>query len=364
MRRLSDLLLTTEPVQRIRLSQALLAMALMAAGVVAMHYFVWVGVAPQAAVWWWTVLSFAGIVAAYGLIRSGWSRRMPDPSLVLPQMLYAITSGAIAYAIVGAGRGGVFPIVMVILMFGLFAATPRQMRWVSVYAVALFGAVMALMSWRRPGVYVPEVELGHFIMVATMMPAVSLLAGRLSQMRHRMRQQRVELKTALARIQELATRDALTGLINRRHMQELLEQERQRSVRSGHVFCLAVIDVDRFKVLNAHHGHGAGDAVLCALAREALAAIRMSDILSRWGGAKFVLLLSDSRSALARGGVERLRDKVAAMRVPAAGVALGITVSAGLTEHRAGESVDDALERADRALYEAKAQGRDRVVVA
>jgi len=144
MRRLSDLLLTTEPVQRVRLSQALLAMALMAAGVVAMHYFVWVGVAPQAAVWWWTVLSFAGIVAAFGLIRSGWSRRMPDPSLVLPQMLYAITSGAIAYAIVGAGRGGVFPIVMVILMFGLFAASPRQMRWVSVYAVALFGAVMAL----------------------------------------------------------------------------------------------------------------------------------------------------------------------------------------------------------------------------
>lgn len=364
MRSLGDLLLTTDPVQRIRLAQALLAMALMAAGVAAMHYFVWVGVASRAAVWWWTVLSLAGIATAYGLIRSGWSRRFADASLVLPQMLYAITSGAIAYAIVGAGRGGVFPILMVILMFGLFAASPRQMRWVSVYAVLLFGAVMALMTWRRPEVYTPAVELGHFIMVATMVPAASILAGRLSRMRHRMRMQRVELKQALARIQELATRDALTGLINRRHMQELLEQERQRSVRSGHVFCLAVIDVDRFKVLNAHHGHGAGDEVLCALAREALAAIRLSDILCRWGGAKFVLLLSDSRSALARGGVERLRERVAAMRVPAAGAAIGITVSVGLTEHRAGESVADALERADQALYEAKAHGRDRVVVA
>ncbi|HEY6134736.1 MAG TPA: diguanylate cyclase [Rubrivivax sp.] len=364
MRRLIDLLLTTEPVQRVRLSQALLAMLLMAAGVVAMHYFVWVGVAPEQPVWWWTVLSFAGIVLAFGLIRSGWSRRLPDPSLAVPQMLYAITSGAVAYTIVGAGRGGVFPIVMVILMFGLFAATPRQMRWVSLYAVALFGVVMALMAWRRPGPYPPRVELGHFIMVATMMPAVSILAGRLSVMRQRMRAQRVELKQALARIQELATRDTLTGLINRRHMQELLEQERQRSVRSGHVFCLAVIDIDRFKLLNAAHGHAAGDEVLFAFAREALAAIRLSDILSRWGGAKFVLMLSDSRSALARGGVERLRERVGAMRVAVAGKELAIQVSAGLTEHRAGESVADALERADRALYEAKAQGRDRVVVA
>jgi diguanylate cyclase len=364
MRQLIDLLLTTEPVQRVRLSQALLAMLLMAAGVVAMHYFVWVGVAPERAVWWWTGLSFAGIALAFVLIRSGWSRRMADPSLVVPQMVYALASGAVAYALVGAGRGGVFPIVMVILMFGLFAATPRQMRWVSLYAVLMFGAVMALMSWRRPAVYVPEVELGYFIMVATMMPAVSILAGRLSEMRQRMRQQRVDLKQALARIQELATRDALTGLINRRHMQELLEQERQRSVRSGHVFCIAVIDIDRFKALNAQHGHAVGDEVLCALAREALAAIRLSDVMSRWGGGKFVLLLSDSRSALARGGVERLREKVAAMRVQAGGGERSITVSAGLTEHRAGESVAEALDRADRALYEAKAQGRDRVVVA
>ena len=85
-------------------------------------------------------------------------------------------------------------------------------------------------------------------------------------------------------------------------------------------------------------------------------------MLFRSGG-KFVLMLSDSRSALARGGVDRLRERVAAMRVTGGGAELAIQVSAGLTEHRAGESVADALERADKALYEAKAQGRDRVVV-
>ncbi len=364
MRRLTDLLLTREPLQRVRLSQALLAMALMTSGVVAMHYFVWVGAAASAPVWWWTVLSLGGMVVVYGLIRSGWSRPLADPSMSMAQMAYAIASGAAAYALVGSGRGGVFPIVMVILMFGMFAASPRQMRTISLYAVAVFGVVMALMAWRDPKVYVPAIELGHFIMVATMMPAVSILAGRLSRMRHRARQQHHELREALARIRDLATRDELTGLINRRHMQELMEQEHQRCIRSGQTFCLAVIDLDAFKAVNDVHGHAAGDDVLRAVAQEALRHVRAADVLARWGGEEFVLLLADSRGALARGGLDRLREHIAAARLPVGATEIGITLSAGLAEHHAGETVAQTLERADRALYEAKAQGRNRVVVA
>jgi len=363
LRRLGDLLLTTDPVQRVRLAQAGLAMLIVATGVVAMTYAVLVGVAPAGPVAWWTLLSVAGMLAGFVMIRSGWSRRFADPSIAVPQMLFAITCGAIAYAIVGAARGGVFPIVMVILMFGMFAASPRQMLWVSLYAVGLFGLTMALMAWQQPQVYVPVVEGGHFLMVATMMPAVSILAARLSRLRHRMRQQRGELRQALARIEDLATRDPLTGLINRRHMEELLEQEHQRSVRAGHPFCVAVLDVDRFKVLNALHGRVVGDEMLRALAREALGSIRLSDRLARWGGQKFVMLMSDTRSSLARGGLERVRERIGAMQLTSGGAALHVTVSIGMTEHHAGETVTQALERADRALYEAKAQGRDRVVV-
>jgi diguanylate cyclase len=362
--RLKDLLLTTEPLQRVRLSQALLAMGLMTAGVVAMHYFVWVGAADSGPVWLWTVLSLGGIVVAFALIRGGWTRRLADPSLTVPQMMYASCSGAAAYALVGAGRGAVFPIVMVIMMFGMFVVSPRQMRNVSLFAVAVFGATMGLMAWRRPAVYVPAIELGHFIMVATMMPAVSILAGRLSRLRFRARQQRLELKVALSRIRELATRDELTGLINRRHMQELMEQEHQRCIRSGQTFCLVLLDIDHFKQVNDQHGHAAGDVVLRAVAQGAQRQVRASDVVSRWGGEEFVLLLSDTRAALVRGGLERLREHLAALRVMVEGVELSITVSAGLAEHHAGETVAQTLERADRALYEAKAQGRDRVVVA
>jgi diguanylate cyclase (GGDEF)-like protein len=364
MSRLLDALLTNDPVQRVRLSQAGLAMLLLAAGVVGMHYFVWVGAARLWPVLAWSVATLAGMVVFFALIRSGMSRRWHEPSLTVPQMVFALTSGAVAYALVGAGRGAVFPIVMVILMFGMFVVSPRQMRWVSVYAVALFGATMALMSMVKPTTYPPAVEFGHFLLVATMLPAVSLLAGRLSRIRHRARLQRAELAQAVSRLREHTTRDELTGLVNRRHMQTVMDQEHQRCVRSGQTFCLAALDLDQFKPVNEEHGYAIGDAVLRAVAQEALRQVRGSDVLARWGGDDFVLMLSDTRAALARGGIERLHQRVGALRILHGSMAVSITLSAGLAEHHAGESVAQTLERAERALAEAKALGRDRVVVA
>lgn len=364
MHKLLDLLLTTEPGLRVRLSQALLATALMAAGVLVMQWYAHAGIAPERPVRIWGAVSLGGMALIWLLIRCGWSRRLVDASMTVPQMVFAITSGVVAYVLAGSGRGGVFPIVMVVLVFGVFVASPRQMRTVSAYAVLLFGAAMAWMAWRRPAVYPPAVELGHFVMVATMVPAAAVLAGRLSRLRHRARQHSSELKDALNRIRELATRDELTGLINRRHMLELLEQEHQRCTRSGQTFCLAMLDLDHFKRVNDAHGHAVGDDVLRAVAQEAQRQVRASDVLARWGGEEFVLMMPDARSTLARGGLDRLRERIGALQVAHPQGRVGITLSAGLAEHLAGESVAQTLARADHALYEAKAQGRNRVVVA
>lgn len=364
MRRLGDLLLGTEPLQRVRHAQALLAIALMSAGVAALQWFVAAGQAPAAAMTAWAAVALLGMAAFYLAIRAGWTRGRSDPSLTVPQMVFALACAAAAYALLGAGRGAVFLMVMVVLMFGMFVVSPRQMRAVSLYAVLLFGAVMAAMARLRPEVYVPSVEAGHFLLFALMVPGVSLLAGRLSRLRHRARLQRQELKEALARIRELATRDELTGLINRRHMQQVMEQEHRRCIRSGQTFCLAMLDVDGFRRVNERHGTAVGDEVLHALAREAQHHMRISDVLARWGGEEFVLMLSDTRAPLARGGVERLRERLAALRVVAGPDEVGVTLAAGLAEHHAGETVTQTLERAERALDEAKAQGGDRVVVA
>lgn len=358
-----DQLLSKDPALRPRVAQVTLGMGAMLAGVAAMHYFVAVGLVPARGLWLWSVCAVGAALLAWALVRSGHTARLPDPTLAVPQMLVALTLGAWLYAMLGPARGAAFPVVMVMLMFGLFAATPRQMVGVGLYAVCAFGVTMALMAWREPQLYPAAVELGHFLVVATMMPAAAVLAARVSALRERMRAQRAELERALVRIEELATHDALTGTVNRRHMGALLEGERQRSVRSGYVFCLAVLDVDGLARVNDAQGERSGDALLRAMAQEAQSALRLSDRIGRWGGGCFVLMMSDTRAALARGAVERLRARMGQAQ-PEGWSGAGLpTVSAGLTEHRAGETVDKTLARAESALREAKAGGRDRLVV-
>ena len=116
--------------------------------------------------------------------------------------------------------------------------------------------------------------------------------------------------------------------------------------------------------MNEAHGYAVGDAVLRAVAQEAQRHVRLSDVLCRWGGEEFVLMMSDTRAALARGGLERLHQKVGALRIPHGTLEVGITLSAGMAEHHAGEGVQQTLARAQNALQEAQALGYDRVVVA
>jgi diguanylate cyclase (GGDEF)-like protein len=348
----------------VRLTQATLAMGMLAVAVLGMHYFVIAGVARALPVAVWTLFSLGGMAAFYVLIRSGWSRRLREPALTVPQMIYALACGAAAYAMLGPARGAVFPIVMVILMFGMFAATPRQMVAVSVYTVVLFGLTIGAMTLARPREYPAAIEAGHLLMVATMVPAAALLAARVARMRERLRQRRDALARALERIRELATRDELTGLINRRHMTELIEQERQRCARSGQTFCLARVDIDRFKLVNERHGYAVGDVVLRSLAQEAARQVRGSDLVARWAGEEFMLMLPDTRAALARGGLERMVHALAALRILHGHDAVAVTASAGVAEHLAGESIEQTLERAALALAEAKADGGQRVRVA
>jgi diguanylate cyclase len=163
---------------------------------------------------------------------------------------------------------------------------------------------------------------------------------------------------------ELASRDELTGLFNRRHMSELLAQQRMACQRAGDSFAVALVDLDHFKHINDTHGHAAGDSVLRAFAEHAGAAMRGTDTVGRWGGEEFLVIYPRSTAYEAAQGVARLRERVAAAVVTTpGGQALTFTVSIGLTEHVPPESVEALIERADRAMYQAKSQGRDRVVM-
>ena len=222
---------------------------------------------------------------------------------------------------------------------------------------------MLLMGDLHPEVYQPSVELGHFLVLCVALPGVSVLAGRISRIRRRQQEQKIELTRALEQIRAMATRDELTGLLNRRHMQTILEQEAARCLRGGHGYCLALIDLDHFKLINDEHGHAAGDTVLRQFAETALAVIRGADVLARWGGEEFVLMLAETRMPAALAGVERLREAIGQLQMAHAERSLTISFSAGLTESRPRETLGQTLERADKLLYRAKAEGRNRVVI-
>jgi diguanylate cyclase (GGDEF)-like protein/PAS domain S-box-containing protein len=161
-----------------------------------------------------------------------------------------------------------------------------------------------------------------------------------------------EREALMAEVQKLAASDALTGLPNRRALDDQLPREMARALRSGSELCLAIIDIDHFKAYNDTYGHLAGDKVLrdCAAAWDS--ALRGEDTILRFGGEEFLVVLPDCGSGDASEIVERLR----------AATPDGQTCSAGLAVWKPGESVDDLLGRADVALYEAKETGRNRLV--
>ena len=186
-----------------------------------------------------------------------------------------------------------------------------------------------------------------------------------------LREAHAELARRLAEIEDLqvllreqAIRDPLTGLFNRRYFDETLAREVARVRRDGDALSLAMIDLDHFKQVNDRYGHGTGDRLLAELGRILLVQKRTGDFACRYGGEEFavVLLGSDLDGAVQR--AEEWRRLFGEFRVAVDEGMVGTTLSAGLAQLGPEESWGALLERADFALYEAKARGRDRVVIA
>jgi len=207
-------------------------------------------------------------------------------------------------------------------------------------------------------------DTAYALMVVIVLGGCIALNLRIHRIRARLQQQREALAQALDINRELATRDELTGLINRRAMLDLMELEHRRSLRTGRPLLLAQLDIDHFKPINDQHGHATGDRALQAFAGTVRANVRDTDVLARWGGEEFVLMLCETQLDDARELLERVRQAVEALEIPHATGTLRLTVSAGLALHLPGDTVVHTLERADQALYTAKALGRNRWVVA
>lgn len=171
-----------------------------------------------------------------------------------------------------------------------------------------------------------------------------------------------QLRLELQRASEQASHDALTGALNRKGMAEVLERETSRAQRLGSSLCLALLDLDDFKRLNDRLGHLSGDAALQHLATVAKAALRPHDSLARYGGEEFVVILPDIEPDEALEVMRRVQRELTTQLFLSGRERVLITFSAGVTQLFENETLAQALERADQAMYAAKRAGKNRVL--
>ncbi len=362
--RLNDWLLSTDRKQRLRITRSLMAANVFLACVFLQMYAAWAGFMEVADVKTLSGAILVNIVAWYVFLRSGLNQRFEDPAMTLPQILSAVTIIVGGYSVAGPVHGSTMMLLALVLVFGIFNMKPRGARIAGGYTVVLMGIAIAIKMRTDPVNYPFKLEIAHFGLTVAIVPTISALAAQLSSLRAKLQAQKDELANALIRIQILATRDELTGLLNRRHMIEVLSQHRKRLERSGHHrFCLALLDIDHFKRINDTYGHGVGDEVLRNFAKVVQSGLRDTDVLARWGGEEFLVLLNDTSPELANVGLERARYMLAETTLVPAFPELKPTFSAGLTAYNDLEPLDVCIERADRALYKAKDGGRNCTVI-
>jgi diguanylate cyclase (GGDEF)-like protein len=292
----------------------------------------------------------------------GISDRFDDHFLTTPQIASNIML-QLGFLLAVPEIGYLFLSVMfVIFGFASLRMTARQ-------AVVLWGltgsAIAAIFLFLKVPVALPMATTAEWL-AASFSFAMTIgqctyigLFG--STMRKSLHQRTVELRSAYLRIEELAQTDELTGLPNRRSIVKMLDDEIARGHR-GTPCSVAMIDIDWFKLINDGYGHAAGDEVLRTVAITVFASIRTNDRFGRYGGEEFLLVLPDTSRDEAGKIVERLRAMIAELDWNAFAIEMAVTISAGLASLAPDDSSDTILARADRALYAAKAGGRNRIV--
>lgn len=353
-------LLSNDPSQAVFILRFLIACVCALSGIVALEYGASEGFIDPVAARWMTYLAAVTILSFYLVTRSGLNQNLQDRTMTEPKLLVCVVFLAFGYYLGGIGRGLALTLLVTMEMFGMFMITPSQVARISAFAAVAFSvSMLAVVRTETDAgqIKLQGVTFGVMVVVLTVM---SWLAHQLGQLRNSLMRRKNELAEALERIQMLATRDELTGLVNRRHMTELLNQQIKLGSRSGTPACIALIDLDHFKAINDTHGHGVGDEVLRNFAQAMKTGLRDTDVVARWGGEEFLVLLTDSDMEAAALGIERARLEVARATMSAGVPRLRVTFSCGLAPCGDGVPLEKLVDLADQRLYQAKAQGRNR----
>lgn len=325
--------------------------------------------------WVWAALVLQFLVCPHALY--WWARRTPDS---LRAEMNNIRLDALCFGAWTAALGFPLWIVMLLLVptamnLAVFRGAQGLCQAVALQVLGALG-VVSLLGWR----FAPDVSLPVALMSVATVAAYLVLFGlsahgrsvKLHRTRNQLRDNAVTLRAQLdeirllqARLKEDAEHDHLTGLYNRRYLSATLGRELARCHRESSPLSVMMIDIDHFKQINDQHGHLFGDQVLAKVALTLSTSLRAGDVACRYGGEEFLLLTPNMNSATALVRAEELRQKVQALEMTANGQQVPVRVSIGVADApRNRPNAQTVIAQADAALYQAKALGRNRVVVA
>lgn len=318
------------------------------------------------------VLAVLGLIGFFWvLMRTDVNLRFADPSMTLAQVASSILP---AYYVMYHSQQS-RPVFLVLCfsaaMYGLFQFRLRDFMLLSLVVIGGYAALIGLVYLNRPNEIHVQLELLLWFSLSATFLQFSGLGGHIANLRGKVKRhykelgkRNVELEQALQRIEELAMRDELTGVFNRRFLMETIRNEKLRCDRTGTAFALCILDVDHFKQVNDRHGHVAGDQVLQAIAKTAGGALRQTDYFGRYGGEEFALVLTGTVADGAMVIAERVRGMIEALDFSVISPQFRVTVSIGIAAVHRGEDTEEAFKRADKALYLAKESGRNRCIIA
>ena len=312
-------------------------------------------------------LAYAGASAVlsllfYMIVSRGWSEELRDPGLVATQ---ALAGMFLQLGVVAAAPQIAFPYIANLCTVFAFAMIWLPLRTaVALWALAtsLCGLLLFAMGERTSVPTGSATQIGLvWLYFSVVLGRCVLLSVFAASMRDRIADSRRKLARSMQQVQELATHDELTKALNRRALMSRLEHEKARVARDGGILSVALLDLDHFKAVNDRFGHAAGDRVLQGFSAIVRGTMRETDVFGRYGGEEFMMILPSTAPEAARAALERVRAAVERATWPEIDAELRVNVSAGFSAYRVGEMTEQALSRADAALYEAKRKGRNRV---
>ncbi len=284
-----------------------------------------------------------------------------DPALALPQFIAAGLATAYPLFEAHGARPSILGVYVMAFTLGMFTLDTRRLVYLALLYFGLCATVVEASEWLAGSATEARREAFRLGGFALLLVWFTVLGSHISSLRSALKGANATLRQLLSDAEALARVDPLTGCYNRRYTMEQLRFEAARAAR-GNALSVAMLDIDYFKDINDRYGHAQGDEVLKAVVRIVQGVLRVTDFVARYGGEEFLLVFVGASGTQAVAMAERIRSAIASSSFGPLSEERRVTVSIGVAQHAGSDPIEESVNRADRALLEAKRRGRDRVV--